>query len=145
MQQARAWAAANPGAPNKAPWNGGCTAQQLEWLQQQLADAAAVQEQLIIACHHPVAPGSAPADYLAWDNHKLMDVIAQQPGVVRCVLSGHFHPGGYVQRDGVHYVTFEGVLEAPAASNAYGVVEVHPDRLVILGSGVARCRELLLS
>jgi len=63
---------------------------------------------------------------------------------VKCVFSGHYHPGGYAEQQGVHFVVYEGVLEAPAGSNAYGVVEVWQDRIVIDGKGIASLRQLQL-
>lgn len=144
MQQAKAWAAAHPlsANPNAQTWNGGCTQQQLEWLQEQLAAAGQQQERVIVACHHPVAPGSAPDEYLAWGYEKLQQVLTDAAGVVKLVFSGHYHPGGYVCSGGVHFVVLEGVLEAPADSNAYARVEVVDDTVTIHGSGVASSRTL---
>lgn len=146
MQQARAWLAAHPieQYPNAEPWNGGLTEQQLAWLEQELSTAANQQQQVIVACHHPLAPGSAPAQYMAWDNDVILEMLERHQGLVRLVVSGHYHPGGYASRSGVHHVVFEGILEAPADSNAYGVVEVWSDRISIKGFGVARSRELSL-
>jgi manganese-dependent ADP-ribose/CDP-alcohol diphosphatase len=61
------------------------------------------------------------------------------------VFSGHYHPGGYAQRSGIHFVVFEGILEAPPDSNAYAVVEIWPSKAVVCGYGVGSSRELLLS
>lgn len=148
MQEAQAWLAAHPAEqfPNAQSWNGGCSSHQIAWLQDQLSQAAQAQEKVIVACHHPIAPGSAPAMYLAWDYERLLQMLTAAPGgVVKCVFSGHYHPGGYALHDGVHFVVFEGVLEAPADSNAYGVVEVWEDKLAIVSSGVETSRELVLS
>ena len=41
-------------------------------------------------------------------------------------------------------MTLEAMLEAPACSNAYGVLDVHPDRLRIRGEGTVTGRELPL-
>lgn len=146
MQEAQEWINSHPVQqhPNAQPWNGGCSSQQLTWLQQQLSDAASKQECVILACHHPIAPGSAPQQYLAWDYEQLLEVLSQHRQVVRCVFSGHYHPGGYGEQQGVHFVVYEGVLEAPADSNAYGVVEVWQDRIVINGKGIASSRQLQL-
>jgi 3',5'-cyclic AMP phosphodiesterase CpdA len=144
MQQAQAWAAAHPLSdnPNAQTWNGGCTQQQLQWLQEQLAAAAQQQERVIVTCHHPIAPGSAPDEYLAWGYKQLQQVLTDAAGVVKLVLSGHYHPGGYVCSGGMHFVVMEGVLEAPADSNAYARVEVVGDAIKIHGSGVASSRAL---
>jgi 3',5'-cyclic AMP phosphodiesterase CpdA len=138
VQQARAWLVARPKQqhPNAEPWNGGCTAQQLTWLRQTLATAAVQGEQVLVACHHPVVAGSARRRYLAWGHEQLQAAFDAHTRVVRCVFSGHYHPGGYMCAAGIHYVVYQGVLEAPPDSNAYAVVEVHADRLVVAGRGV---------
>lgn len=148
MQQARQWAASHPlhQYPNAQSWNGGCTQQQLDWLCSQLSEARQAKEHVVVACHHPIAPGSAPDMYLAWGNDQLLSVLCGSAGAgtVRAVFSGHYHPGGYVQREGIHFVVLEGVLEAPSNSNAYAVVELYPSGVLkIAGSGVATSRQLL--
>lgn len=103
-------------------------------------------DKVIVACHHPLAPGSAPDQYLAWDHESIRQLLEDShPGTVQLVLCGHYHPGGYAEHNGVHYVVFEGILEAPPDSNAYGVVEVWLGKIVIRGYGVGTTRELLLS
>lgn len=155
MQQAQQWYAAHPLVqyPNAQTWNGGCTQQQLDWLQEQLLDARSKQHQVIMACHHPIAPGSAPDEYLAWDNDKILQLMCDNDSlessgptgsVVKVVLSGHYHPGGYALHRGVHFVVLEGVLESPADSNAYACVVVQGDKMQITGSGVASTRTLQL-
>lgn len=146
MQQATDWAASHPAQehPNAQPWNGGCSAQQLAWLQEELDRAVQQQEQVLVACHHPIAPGSAPEEYLAWDHEKLLQVLCGATGTVRCVFSGHYHPGGYVQHRGIHFLVLEGVLEAPENSNAYIIATLEDRTLKIRGEGVATSRELNL-
>lgn len=50
--------------------------------------------------------------------------------------------GGYACVGGRHFVTVEGLLEAPTGGNAYAVVHVYPDRLCIDGRGTVTSREL---
>eukprot|EP00878_Enallax_costatus_P024438 GHUV01026077.1.p1 GENE.GHUV01026077.1~~GHUV01026077.1.p1 ORF type:complete len:148 (+),score=24.68 GHUV01026077.1:202-645(+) len=144
MRQARAWLAAHPIEQyvNAEPWNGGITEQQMAWLQRQLDAALQQHQHVIIACHHPLAPGSAPDQYLAWGNDAIMQELERHRSLVKLVLCGHYHPGGYVERNGVHYVVFEGILEAPPDSNAYGVVELWQDKISLQGFGVGTSREL---
>jgi hypothetical protein len=60
-------------------------------------------------------------------------------------LAGHYHPGGAaVGPTGVHYVTLEGLVEAPEGSNAYALVDVFNDRIRVRGYGAATSRELAL-
>ncbi len=59
-------------------------------------------------------------------------------------FAGHDHTGGYACIDGRHFITVEGLLEAPSGGNAYAVVDVHADRLVIHGRGSVTSRQLPL-
>lgn len=54
-----------------------------------------------------------------------------------CFMAGHDHDGGYhLDEDtGIHHVTFEGVIETPPDSNAFGIVSVYEDRMELKGSG----------
>ena len=86
--------------------------------------------------------------------------LAEVPGVVALVLTGHYHPGGYAawapppRDDGnggegggsnvIHFVGLEGLVEAPPGLNAYAVVDVHADRLEVTGFGCAASRTLAL-
>ena len=63
-----------------------------------------------------------------------------------CVVSwfsGHDHAGGYAVRNGVHHLTFRGMVENPV-ENAYALIEIHPDKLVIRGYGAEPSRVLEL-
>ncbi|KAF6253250.1 Metallo-dependent phosphatase-like protein [Scenedesmus sp. NREL 46B-D3] len=144
MQQALRWLQAHPKEqhPNAEGWNGGLSATQMTWLQLELAEAAMAGQRVIVACHHPLAPGSAPDQYLAWGYEAVLQLLEQHAGTVCMVFSGHYHPGGYAQHGGIHFVVFEGILEAPPDSNAYAVVEIWPSKAVIHGYGVGSSRQL---
>ena len=57
-------------------------------------------------------------------------------------FAGHYHKGGYTLENGIHHVTVPGMVEAPADKNAYGVVDVYPDRLELRGVGTVPSRTL---
>jgi hypothetical protein len=113
--------------------------------QAELSAAASAQQQVLVACHHPLAPGSAPPQYLAWNHLEILAVLEAYKAVVKVAFSGHYHPGGYVQCNGIHYVVYEGILEAPADSNAYAVVDVFDNEVQIHGCGIGSSRQLLLT
>ena len=144
MVEAKAWLAVHPLElyPRAEPWNGGCSQQQLKWLEQQLTEAAAEGAEVVVTSHHPLAPGSAPDRYLAWNYDEILGIINKYPGVVTVAFAGHYHPGGYCLLDGVHYVTLEGMVEAPCGSNAYAVLEIGEGQLGICGRGVTTSRIL---
>jgi hypothetical protein len=39
-----------------------------------------------VACHHPLAPGSAPEQYLAWNYQAVLAVLEQHAGGVLALL-----------------------------------------------------------
>jgi 3',5'-cyclic AMP phosphodiesterase CpdA len=88
--EARRWLDAHPASehPNAQPWNGGLSAAQFAWLHAELAAAKAGGERAIVACHHPLAPGSAPAHYLAWDHAAIRAALEEAPGVVALAVGG---------------------------------------------------------
>ncbi|KIZ05411.1 hypothetical protein MNEG_2546 [Monoraphidium neglectum] len=144
--EAAAWLAAHPtpAHPNAQPWNGGVGAAQAAWLRAQLDDVAAEGGRVVVAAHHPLAPGAAPDAYLGWGHAELRAAFEERPGVVALVLAGHYHPGGAAEVGGLHYVTCEGLLEAPPGSDAYAFVDVYHDRLSLRGRGCAASHELPL-
>ncbi|KAI8465760.1 MAG: Metallo-dependent phosphatase-like protein [Monoraphidium minutum] len=145
--EAKAWLAAHPVSehPNAQTWNGGASGAQLSWLRARLADAAAAGGRVVVAAHHPLAPGAAPAHYLSWSHRELRAAFEERPGVVALVLAGHYHPGGAAEVGGIHYVTLEGLLEAPPGGNAFAFVDVYGDRIAVRGQGAATSRELRLA
>lgn len=125
-------------------FNGGFSQEQLDWLDSILCAADDNQEKVTIVCHLPVHPSSTAFICLAWNYDELLAIIHSHRSVV-CYMAGHDHDGGYWHDriTGVHHLTFEGVIETPPDSNAFGTVFVYEDRMVLKGSGRTRDRELL--
>lgn len=93
-------------------------------------------------CCLPIT-GAARATHLAWNHNEILEALLASPAV-KLALAGHDHEGGYACVGGKHFITLEALLEAPADSNAWGVLHVHPDRLVVEGRGTVTSRELAL-
>lgn len=92
----------------------------------------------------PAPPaGAARATHMAWNWREVLAVLLASPAF-KLALAGHDHVGGYAAIEGRHFITLEALLEAPPAGNAYGVVHVHPGRLVLEGHGTVTSRELPL-
>jgi 3',5'-cyclic AMP phosphodiesterase CpdA len=130
------------GRPNAEPWNGGIGEQQVQWLKQQLADAAAAHERVVVFGHMPVL-AAASADWALLYNHDQVARMMESSGCAVAYICGHEHAGGYAQQNGVHYVTIQGMVEAP--QNAYAVVTLLEDRIEIRGTGAVPSRALCLS
>jgi len=127
--------------PNNAqPWNGGVSAAQLAWLDQELTAATAAQEPVIVCGHHPLLPEDGPQ---AWNNRGILALLARH-ACVRAYLCGHNHAGADVIAKGVPYISFKSVLHQPELT-AYAVLRLFKDRLVIEGRGREISRTLPLN
>jgi manganese-dependent ADP-ribose/CDP-alcohol diphosphatase len=122
-------------APNAVDWNGGFSDAQLDWLDLQLTNAKAAGRRAILFAHIPVCREATSERHLLWNNDAALALLDRHAGVVEAFFAGHFHTGGYACRCGVHHVTLNGMLEAPASdSSCHAFVDVFSDRLELRGS-----------
>ncbi len=120
---------------NAASWNGGLGAAQRQWLRRMLEEAARRKERAIVLCHFPVLAESCRPEHLLWDHEQVLEILEASPAL-KAWFNGHDHKGGYAEKNGIHYVTFAGMVENPL-SETCNVVEVRPDRLVIRAAGTS--------
>lgn len=118
------------GAINAQNWNGGLSSTQISWLQENLQQASLSGEKVILFCHFPVYPSR---EENLWNDIELISVLESYPCVV-AFFSGHYHAGNYAKKRGIHYLTFQGMVETED-QNAYSIIEVYSDHLKILGFG----------
>jgi manganese-dependent ADP-ribose/CDP-alcohol diphosphatase len=130
-------------AVNAESWNGGIGPEQKSWLQQTLREAAGKGEKSIIFCHMPLLAAACTPIHLLWNHEEIVAVLESSASAV-LVLSGHDHGGGYAQRKGIHYVTVQGMVEAPV-QNAYAIVDLYGDTIEIRGVGAVPDRVLTIS
>ncbi len=81
------------------------------------------------------------ATHSAWNRDAIQAALLASPAF-RLFLAGHDHMGGYACIEGRHFITLEALLEAPEGGNAYGVVEVRPSEIRIMGTGGVTSRRL---
>lgn len=126
-------------------WNGGISKQQLAWFKTELESAAEAGVRAIVACHHQIGEGGARATHMAW-NWKEIEAVCLESKAFRLALAGHDHVGGYSMSKSVtgkqHFITLQGLLEAPPGGNAYGMLRVFEDRIELAGVGTVPCREM---
>lgn len=126
-------------------FNGGVGDEQLEWLESTLREAEIANQKVFICCHLPLDPGVAFPSTLLWNYDVVMAIVHKFNCVVACV-AGHAHNGGHsVDAHGVHHHVLEAVLECPPGTDAYGYVEVYPDRLRLCGTGRMASAEMMFS
>ncbi|XP_061087525.1 manganese-dependent ADP-ribose/CDP-alcohol diphosphatase isoform X2 [Conger conger] len=124
-------------------FNGGFSQGQLDWFDRLLTLSDEKLEKVIVVSHLPVHPYSTDPICLAWNYERVLSILHSHKCVV-CFMAGHDHDGGYYRDDcGVHHLTFEGVIETPPESDAFGTVYVYEDRMALKGNGRVADRVLL--
>ena len=126
-------------AANAKTWNGALSSRQIAWLKNVLDKSETSSEKVIVFCHFPVWPPNA---HNLWNDIELVELFESYDCVI-AYINGHNHAGNYAARNGIHYLTLHGMVESPDKS-AYAIVEVHSDRLKILGFGAEPERLLLI-
>lgn len=124
------------GSRNAYDWNGGVDDAQLEWLKERLDLATENEEAVILFCHFPVYPvGMA---HNLWNDQQVIRLLSSYP-VVKAWFNGHNHAGYTGIMDGIHFITFKGMVNHPE-KNAYAIAYVYPDQIVIEGMGAEDTR-----
>ena len=118
------------GDPSANPWNSAVGPRQLTWLKKELTAATAAGEPVLVLGHHPIAPAGA---HNAW-NHKALLALLKAHPCVKAYLNGHNHAGAYINSDGLHCLTLDGMLDTKDR-NAFAHAAVFPDRLEVTGFG----------
>ena len=126
-------------------FNGAIGTTQLSWLDNVLQQAQKNGQKVVIFCHVPIHPGNRKPLDLLWDYEDVLEVLWQFPCVVAC-LHGHTHEADYyLDKNGIHHLAFESVVEAPVDSNAFATLHVKNDSIVIEGFGVIKSQVLKFS
>ncbi len=110
-------------------WNGAIGEEQLTWLRGVLDDATQRGESVVLMAHFPVYPENV---HNLWNADDIL-ALADEYSCIKAYINGHNHKGNYGERNGVHYVTFKGMVDTE--DNAYSTVTVTPTELQITGFG----------
>lgn len=127
------------GGPQGASYNGGVSRAQLAWLRAVLDKAQRRGDRVLVFSHHPLYPVTA---FSALNSREVLAVIDRYP-CVKALFAGHHHAGHFGYYKQVPAVTVEGMVETEDR-NAYGVVKLYKDRIVVEGEGRMTSRELPL-
>lgn len=115
---------------NKQIWNGAIGKEQQNWLKQELDSANSLNQKVILFSHLPIRPKGN--SHNLWNDYEIVDIIENSDNVV-AFINGHNHSGGYVLKNGVHYITIFGMVDTVLSS--YGILEIYKDNLVLKGYG----------
>lgn len=124
------------GAPNAFEWNGGIGPVQRRWLAERLEQIERAGCPAIVFSHLPLEPQGEK--HTLWNAAEMAELLESYPAV-EAFFCGHRHADRYARQGGVHYVTLEALVEAPQ-ENAYAVVHVRPDRMIVEGRGAMKGR-----
>jgi manganese-dependent ADP-ribose/CDP-alcohol diphosphatase len=123
--------------PAPAAYNGAVGPEQLTWLRGELAAARKAEERVLLFCHYPVFPANS---HNLWNANVLLKIIAEHRDIVAAWMNGHNHVGNYGTQDGVHFLNFKGMVDT--VENTWATVELHPDRIEVVGHGRESARHL---
>lgn len=130
--------------------NGGLGDAQLSWLADQLADARAAGDRVLIFSHIALHPGAQSllcgGMCVVWNHEQVLDVLRPYGDNVAACFAGHDHSGGYARdaQSGLSFITVQGIIETKPKGHAYADVTLFPDRLVVEGYGRVTSRKLRL-
>lgn len=128
------------GDQGKLPWTRWSMSEgQIQWLCETLEKAKANSEKVVCFCHFPLLE-SIGGDHRLLNPEPVLKAIDDSGATVVAWVSGHYHPGGYAFRNGVHHVSVKGMVEAKR--NAYAVFDVRKDGIVERGFGDEPSRTL---
>jgi hypothetical protein len=114
---------------NGMPWNGGIGSDQMQWLDNQLSEAQKEKRKVAVLCHFAL---DAKHDHNLYNNREIIRFLAGYP-CVKAYFNGHYHPGGYSEINGIHLVSFHGMVNTK--QNAYAIVTLTSDSILIDGYG----------
>ncbi|WP_298711504.1 metallophosphoesterase [Chitinophaga sp.] len=114
---------------NGAEYNGGISSTQMKWLQGLLAEAQEKGEMVLVLSHHPL--GCAEG-LTALNDQEIVSLLAKY-SCVKALISGHHHAGAFCMVGKLPCIVLEGMVETD--ENSYGTIALHPDKLVITGTG----------
>lgn len=117
--------------PNIVFWNGGLSKEQLNWVENQLRLATMNGEHVGLFCHFP-ALGISNSHNL-WNYQQLLKIV-EKYDCVKFYFNGHNHAGDYIENDGVHYLTFKGMVDTQD-STSFARVTFKKDSIFVTGYG----------
>jgi len=124
--------------PNAYEWNGAISETQVKWLEDKLVKAEKKNKKVIIFCHYPLLPFEAHA---LWNSDRVIGILEKHK-CVKAYFNGHNHAGNYVMKNGIHYITFRGMVETEN-KNAFALVTLKSSQIIIRGSGREQSRTLI--
>lgn len=121
------------GAPNAHSWNGGIGRTQMKWLQQEIDNSQKESQNIILFCHFPIYPENQAENL--WNANEIRNIIESRNRKI-IFMNGHTHRSNYCLNNGVHYVSFRGMVEME--ENSFATAEIYKDSIMIKGYGAEK-------
>lgn len=125
------------GREQSLPWNGAIGADQMQWIDSLLTQCDLEEKNVLLLCHFPVFPKS---DANLWNDEEIVALLEQHSSV-KAFINGHHHPGNYALKNGIHYLTLQGMVYSEK-ENAFSIGILDSSKISIQGFGREPSRNL---
>ena len=149
---AEQYIAKNPNEDKNSPLNlegvenrfvlfgGGVGPRQLAWLKLVLEQARQARQQVVVFSHVPLHPRACEGhlDCLLWNYGEVLEVLAEQKGLVKLCFAGHSHQASFFREEesGICFYTLDAPLEQkPPGGNAFSTARFFREMIEIEGHG----------
>ncbi len=121
--------------PNNQKWNGGMSKKQVRWLKNELKSSEKEYLKVVLFCHFPIVLNEM---HSLWNNEEILKLI-NKFDCVKAWINGHDHSGGYIQQNGIHFITMKGMVETES-ENSFSIISFSEENIKIdaFGRGVDR-------
>lgn len=130
----------NDSLPYAMFYNGGLSSEQMKWVEQELEIAKSNNQFVGFYCHFPANPID---NHNFWNVQEFLELIENYSNV-KVFMNGHNHAGNYTYKNGVHFITFKGMVDTENET-AFARLKITNDSLFINGYGRELDRTLNLN
>ena len=116
---------------NGYDWNGGISKTQQLWIRTKIEEAESLEQNVILFCHFTLFPDTI--ENCLWNNQEIISLLEDYPNVI-AYINGHWHPGSYGLKNGIHYIGQAAMVDTPDQSS-FAILEIYPKELRMKGYG----------
>ena len=109
---------------------GGISAEQAHWFEGVLKRADEFNHAVVVFGHYPLLGETAHGHGMT-NPQPILEIFKRHPVIV-AYMAGHAHESLYGFHDGIHHLTFHGML---MPENGYAMIKVRPDAMEVDGIG----------
>lgn len=121
------------GAANAQEYNGGVGREQMDWLNAVLDEADSQKKRVIVFGHLPLLP--AGETHTLWNAEDIVAMF-ERHSCVKAYFCGHIHRGNTLQQNGIHYVSFEAMVDWADQTAVWYEIRLAPDVIEARGAGI---------